>query len=99
MRGFDDFRFWYVVWFWEEIIFGNYCYIVVYIYRVMVEFEELVLGWVKCNMGYKFVWEELGGFVGDFGIFVFIVFVLVFVNGFDFGIILVFIGVYNVVIG
>lgn len=50
-------------------------------------------------MGYKFVWEELGGFVGDFGIFVFIVFVLVFVNGFDFGIILVFIGVYNVVIG
>lgn len=51
------------------------------------------------NVWYWSLWEEVNGCLGDLGMFVFIVIVFIFVNGFDFGIIFIFIGICNIVIG
>jgi len=65
----------------------------------MAETEVSQWGRLKRNLGFKDVWEELSGSVGDLGTFLPIVLALVLVNGIDLGTTLLFTGAYNVITG
>lgn len=65
----------------------------------MADAELTQWGRVRRNLGYKNLWEELSGSVGDLGTFLPIVLALVLVNGLDLGTTLLFTGAYNVITG